>query len=140
MKTTKLVKNTACAIALVGLSGLTAAFGNASQSISIRGEVPLICRVSLSGGSSDFSADGTASLGTASEFCNSGSGYRVYARADGDVSGANIVVDGVSFPLRAGAEFVIASSSTANSISRNIVYDAGNTDGGGRLSLRIAAN
>jgi hypothetical protein len=140
MKTTILIRNTLCAIALVGLSGLTGAFGNASQSINIQGEVPLICRVSLSGGSADFGADGTANLGTASEFCNSGSGYRVLARAEGDVSGANIIVDGVSFPLQSGAEFVIARSSTPNSISRNIVYDAGDTDGGGRLSLRIAAN
>jgi hypothetical protein len=124
----------------LGVSSLTAAFGSASQSISIQGEVPLICRVSLGGGNGDFNAQGQANLGSTSEFCNSGNGYRVYARAQGVSAGASLIVDGARFPLQSGAEFLIASSSTPNSTSRSIMFDAGETDGGGRLSLRIAAN
>jgi hypothetical protein len=127
------------AITIVG-AGFTAAFGSASQSITLQGEVPLICRVSLAGGSADFDAAGRANLGQASEFCNSSNGYRVYARAEGEVDGASILVDGSRFPLEAGVEFLVASSNTPNVVNRSIVYDAGDTDGGGRLSLRIAAN
>jgi hypothetical protein len=140
MKRLNIVKSALFASAIVAISGLTAGFNSASQSITIQGEVPLICRVSLAGGSVDFNTQGQAALGAASEFCNSGNGYRVFARADGVADGASIIVDGVRFPLQSGAEFLMASSSTPNSTSRNIVFDAGNTDGGGRLSLRIAAN
>jgi hypothetical protein len=140
MKILKAVKSLLLVGSVVGFCGFTAAFGSASHSISLHAEVPLICRVTLAGGSTDFNAAGQASLGSASEFCNSGNGYRVYARAEGVVDGASLVVDGVVFPLESGAEFLMASSPTPNSTSRSIVYDAGDTDGGGRLSLRIAAN
>jgi hypothetical protein len=135
----KTTRRFAAVIALVG-AGATAAFGSASQSISIQGEVPLVCRVSLSGGSAQFNEQGLASLGSTSEFCNSGNGYQVFARAEGVSPGASIIVDGTRFPLQAGQEFLMASSSTPNNTSRNIVFDAGDTDGGGRLSLRISAN
>jgi hypothetical protein len=140
MKIQKIVKRVVLVGTVIGVSGLTAAFGGASQSVSIQGEVPLICRVSLAGGNADFNAEGQANLGSTSEFCNSGNGYRVYARAEGVTEGASLIVDGARFPLQSGAEFLMASSSTPNSTSRNIVFDAGDTDGGGRLSLRIAAN
>jgi hypothetical protein len=140
MKIQKAVKNLLLVTSAIGVCGLTAAFGSASHSISLQGEVPLICRVTLAGGSTQFNDAGQANLGSASEFCNSGKGYRVYARADGIVDGASLVVDGVVFPLEPGAEFLMASSSTPNSVNRSIVFDAGDTDGGGRLSLRIAAN
>ena len=139
MKIQKFVKNSLLVASIVGLAGTTSAFGPTSQSISLQGEVPLICRVTLAGGSSEFNSAGLASLGSAAEFCNSGSGYRVYARADGGVDGASIIVDGARFALSPGVEFLMASSTTPNSLSRNIVFDAGDTDGGGRLSLRIIA-
>jgi hypothetical protein len=140
MKIQKTLRTVVLVGAAVGVSGLTAAFGNASQSISLQGEVPLICRVSLAGGNGDFNADGQANLGSTSEFCNSGKGYRVFARAEGVVDGASLIVDGVRFPLQSGSEFLMVNSNTPNSTSRAIVYDAGETDGGGRLSLRIVAN
>jgi hypothetical protein len=140
MKVQNLLKKALIAGAIVGSVGLTGAFGSASQSISLQGEVPLICRVTLAGGTTEFNDAGLANLGAASEFCNAGNGYRVYARAEGVSEGASIIVDGVRFPLQSGAEFVMATSSTPNSTSRSIVFDAGDTDGGGRLSLRIAAN
>jgi hypothetical protein len=140
MKAHKFAKNGAYVFALMGLVSVTGAYGPASQSINLQGEVPLICRVSLSGGTPDFNNDGQANLGSTNEFCNSGSGYKVYARAEGEVAGAYLIVDGARYSLQSGADFLIASSSTPNRTSRNLVFDAGSTDGGGKLSVRIVAN
>jgi hypothetical protein len=124
---------------IVGI-GLASAFGPASQTISLRGEVPLNCRVSLQGGSGELNGAGVAILGSTNEFCNSGNGYQIFARADGDVEGASIIVDGRAYPLVSGREFPVVVSRTPAVTSRAIGYDAGETDGGGRLTLRIQAN
>lgn len=88
MKRPNLVKSALFASAIIVVSGLTAGFNSASQSINIQGEVALVCLVSLAGGSVDLNAQGQANLGAASEFCNSGNGYRVFSRADGVDAGA----------------------------------------------------
>jgi hypothetical protein len=119
--------------------GLVSAFDSASQSVSVRAEVPLSCRVSLQGGTGEFNTTGVAALGSTSEFCNSANGYQIFARAEGNVDGARIIVDNRSFPLAAGTEFAVVNSNGPAVTSRTIGYDAGNTDGGGRLTLRIQA-
>jgi hypothetical protein len=134
-----ITKVASAALVVIGV-GLTSGFDSASQTVSVRAEVPLSCRVSLQGGSGEFNGAGVASLGSTSEFCNSALGYQIFARAEGNVSGARIIVDGRSFPLTAGAEFAVASSNGPAVTSRAIEYDAGDTDGGGRLTLRIQAN
>jgi hypothetical protein len=120
--------------------GLTSAFNSASQTVSVRAEVPLSCRVSLQGGTGEFNGAGIAALGSTSEFCNSANGYQIFARAEGNVDGARIIVDNRTYPLVSGAEFAVVSSNGPAVTSRAIGYDAGNTDGGGRLTLRIQAN
>jgi hypothetical protein len=140
MKNLNIAKKVLLAVAVTGLALSTGAFGSSSSSIGVQAEVPLICNVSLSGGNSNFNASGVADLGSTSEFCNGGKGYKVFARAEGDVDGASIIVDGRAFPLQSGAEFVVVSSNQPASTSRAIQFDAGDTDGGGRLSLRIVAN
>lgn len=126
---------------VLGGVGLLSAFDTASQTISVRAEVPLNCRVSLDGGTGDFNASGVAKLGSTNEFCNSAQGYRIFARADGAAAGASIIVDGRSYALTSGGgEFQIVASQGPAMTSRVINYDAGSSDGGGRLTLRIEAN
>lgn len=130
-----------CAVGCVVVGfGLISAFNSASQSVSVRAEVPLNCRVSLQGGSGDFNGAGVAELGSTNEFCNSANGYQIFARADGNVEGAHIIVDGRRFALASGTEFPVVLSRGPAVTSRAISYDAGDTDGGGRLTLRIQAN
>lgn len=130
----------ACGILFVSGVGLVSAFNSSSQSISVRAEVPLNCRVSLDGGTGDFDASGVANLGSTNEFCNSASGYSIFARAEGAGSGASIMVDGLTYALTAGGEFRIVNSQGPAVTSRKISYSAGSTAGGGRLTLRIEAH
>jgi hypothetical protein len=135
------VAKIATGVLILAGAGLSSAFNTASQSISVRAEVPLSCQVSLEGGSGTFSAAGFANLGSTKEFCNSAQGYSIFARADGAAAGASIIVDGRTFDLAAGGnEFAIVTAQGPALTSRAISYDAGNTDGGGRLTLRIQAN
>jgi hypothetical protein len=134
------VTNLACGLFVVGGVGLLSAFNSASQSVSVRAVVPLQCRVSLDVSSGQFDETGVARLGSTDEFCNSAFGYRIFARAEGAVDGASIIVDGRKYPLTSGSEFAIVNSQGPAVTSRAISYDAGITEGGGRLTLRIEAN
>jgi hypothetical protein len=123
-------------VAALAVSG----FNSRSATIGLTAEVPLVCNVALQGGNAQFDANGVALLGTTTDFCNKADGYRLIARATGDVAGGRLLVDGRSFPLTANAEFELAASPTAARTGRTIHFDAGSTDGGGQLSLRIVAN
>jgi hypothetical protein len=130
--------------ALVGLvmAGAIAAsaYNNNSVNIGLRAEVPLLCNVSMQGGDGVFDANGVAVLGTTAEFCNNAQGYTLLARATGDVDGASLLVDGQAFPLSSNVEFAVATSPSAARTGRLIAFDAGASNGGGRLSLRIVAH
>ncbi len=80
--------------------------GETTYTIAIRGEVPLVCRVSLNGG-------------RLHEFCNSGSGYRVYAAPSDELAGATLVVDGLRETLN-GQEVQLSSSPRAAIIDRQV--------------------
>jgi hypothetical protein len=95
----------------------------ASYTIGIRGEVPLICRVNLD-------------AGKLHEFCNSGSGYRVYAAPSPELVGATLVVDGERKTLT-GQEVEVSSSLTPAIVDRSVALE--DAPGGGSLSLRIEA-
>lgn len=126
-------------VAASAASFVAMGFGSTSQPVGVVAEVPLLCRVSFDVGAGTFDANGLAKLGTTQEFCNSGSGYKVYARADGADAGAALLVDGRRFSLTGGGEFVIIDSSGPARMSRQVSLDAGTGDGGGRLSVRIEA-
>jgi hypothetical protein len=134
------ITNVASAAFVVLGVGVTSAFDTASQTVSVRAEVPLSCQVSLQGGTGEFNGAGVAELGSTREFCNSARGYQIFARAEGNVDGASIIVDGQAYRLTTGAEFAVVRSNGPAITSRTINYDAGDTDGGGRLTLRIQAN
>ena len=127
-------------VAIIGLGSLTImGFSSSSQSISINGYVPLSCRVAFEGGSGVFDANGVAQIGASKEFCNSADGYRVLARASGVDAGSRLVVDGRSYNIISGQEFVIADTQGPAIMNRAISLDAGDGVGGGSLSLRIEA-
>ncbi|CAM3214035.1 hypothetical protein SPAN111604_10920 [Sphingomonas antarctica] len=95
----------------------------ASYTIAIRGEVPLACRVALNGGKLH-------------EFCNSGTGYRVYAAPSPELVGATLVVDGVR-KLLTGQEVQVSSSTSPGIVDRAVALE--DAPSGGSLSLRIEA-
>jgi hypothetical protein len=97
--------------------------GETSYTIAIRGEVPLVCRVNLDGG-------------RLHEFCNSGTGYRVYAAPSAELVGATLVVDGVRKTLT-GQEVLVSASNRAAIMDRQVALEGGPQNGS--LSLRIEA-
>lgn len=97
--------------------------GEASYTIAIQGTVPLVCRV-------NFDA------GRLHEFCNSGTGYRVYAAPSAELIGATLVVDGERKTLT-GEETLVSQSVGAAIIDRSVALE--DAPQGGSLSLRIEA-
>ena len=110
--------------ALFAMAAMVPATGRSetSYSIGIRGFVPLSCRVALNGG-------------TLHEFCNSGTGYRVYAAPSAELIGATLVVDGERKTLGAG-ETLLSASKSPGIVDRSVAIEGGE---GGSLSLRIEA-
>lgn len=110
-----------------------------APAMSLEAYVPVACSVGFSSDVSQFDASGRASLGTTSETCNSGLGYRLYGRATGDVDGASLIVDGRRVDLAAGREVLLVDETGAGSIARDIDYYAQTLSDGGSLQLRIEA-
>jgi len=97
--------------------------GEANYTIAIRGTVPLVCRVNLD-------------QGRLHEFCNSGTGYRVYAAPSTELVGATLVVDGERKTLT-GQEVQISASARPGVADRQVVLE--DAPASGSLSLRIEA-
>lgn len=86
--------------------------GASSYSITLRGFVPVICRVSVTP-SSTAAETGVQDLGAMKEFCNAPNGYDVLIEHTGEANGAAIIVDGQEIALSDTGETVISTSSTA---------------------------
>ena len=97
--------------------------GETTYTIAIRGEVPLVCRVNLDGG-------------RLHEFCNSGTGYRVYAAPSAELVGATLIVDGERKTL-GGGETLLSSRTSPGIVDRAVAVEGAAQ--GGSLSLRIEA-
>jgi hypothetical protein len=110
-----------------------------APSLSLEAYVPVACSVGFSSSPSQFDSRGRTSLGTTSETCNSGLGYRLYARATGDVDGASLIVDGRQVDLAPGREVLLVDEVGAGAIARNIDYYTQTLSDGGNLQLRIEA-
>ena len=110
---------------LFALAAMVPATGRSESAytIAIRGEVPLVCRVALN-------------AGTLHEFCNSGSGYRVYAAPSSELVGATLVVDGVRKPLGRG-EILLSARTSPGIVDRAVALEGAPRTGS--LSLRIEA-
>jgi hypothetical protein len=122
------------ALAVVGTSGFSR-----DASMSLQVYVPVSCSLEFSSVSSRFDADGRTSLGRTSETCNSGAGYRLIARATGDVDGTSLIVDGRHVNLAAGREVVLVDENGAGSTAREIDYYAQTLSEGGSVQIRIEA-
>lgn len=102
-----------------------------------RAEVDLLCEVELdSGGALDPLSP---RVGLTREFCNSGRGYVLLARATGDLSGASLIVDGRRVGITPGQAVELARESGAARAARVLEFDAGDSQGPGTLSLWVEA-
>jgi hypothetical protein len=125
-------------------SAVTAALASVSgfaraPSMSIEAYVPVACSVGFAAARTQFDADGRANLGKTAETCNSGSGYRLYARAVGDVDGTSLFVDGREVRLAPGREVLLVDEVGAGTIARDIDYYSGSLSDGGSLQIRLEA-
>ncbi len=120
--------------ALCAVSGFAKA-----PSLGLQAYIPVACSVAFSGASAQFDSEGRAKLGRTSETCNSGAGYRIFARASGDVAGTSLSVDGREVALVPGREVLLVDEVGAGSIAREIVYNAQSMSDGGSLELRMEA-
>lgn len=101
------------------------------SSISISGQVPLVCRVSVDNtASAMLSSNGNKA--ELREFCNNGAGYRVVASFSKQLSAGRLLVDGVAVPLGSNGEVVVSDVSHAASTVRSIAIE-----GDGKLAGSI---
>lgn len=133
----QLTNKTMLALATTGIA-ISAVPVNASESIasiSITGQVPVICRLSVDNSASAmFNANGNkASL---REFCNNGAGYRVVASYTKQLSAGRLIVDGTVIPLNASGEVVVSDVSHASSLVRTIAIE-GDAKLAGAIRFRI---
>lgn len=126
-------QTSAAALALSGIvaSGNIANAAPGISSITISGQVPLVCRVSVDNtASAMLSANGNKAQ--LREFCNNGAGYRVVASFSKQISAGRLLVDGVAVPLGSDGEVVISDVSHAASTVRSIAVE-----GDGKLAGSI---
>lgn len=126
-------QKSAAALALSGIvaSGTIANAAPGISSITISGQVPLVCRVSVDNtASAMLSANGNKAQ--LREFCNNGAGYKVVASFSKQISAGRLLVDGVAIPLGSNGEVVISDVSHAASTVRSIAVE-----GDGKLAGSI---
>lgn len=105
--------------------------------ISIRGFVPVICRVSLK--EKVVPAGGTTvDLGEMTEFCNSAGGYIVFVDHTPNVAGAIMIIDGRRIELNPHGSTAIFQSSRPGDRTHKVSLDMTNHPAPkGSLSFRI---
>ena len=135
----------ASAIFAVALAGLSTAAASTpampvgdSFTLGIRGFVPVICRADVQA-SQITPASGVNTIGVMKEFCNSPSGYQVWADYSASLSDAALLVDGRRVELSATGSTLISESAHAAITSRDLAIDLPDGDRMGALSLRIVA-
>ena len=112
----------------------------ASTTIRIQAFVPVICHVQLDAMVSAANADGIATLGTASEFCNAPQGYRVLVEHPQGLVGAAIISEGVRIPLSPTGETVLTNSTRPDLRQIALAIDLGDDPARFRsLGVRIEA-
>lgn len=109
-----------------------------SFTLGIRGFVPVICRADVQA-SQITPASGVNAIGVMKEFCNSPSGYQVWADHSASLSDAALLVDGRRVELSDTGSTLISESPHAAMTSRDLAIDLPDSDRMGSLSLRIVA-
>lgn len=122
------------AIAMVGAAGVVQA-SNGISTITISGQVPLICRVSVDNSASAMlSPNGNKSL--LREFCNNAAGYRVVATYSRQLAAGRLIVNGRTIPLDGSGEVLVSDVAYAASAVRTIAIE-GDGKLAGSLRFRI---
>ncbi len=120
--------------AVASAPGVDAA--SSRYSITLSGFVPVICRASVDATMVD-AQEGLAPLGSLNEFCNSPTGYQVYADHSPELDGASLVVDGVAMPLSDAGSTLVSQSDHAAIESRSVSLDLPEGVSTGSISFRI---
>jgi hypothetical protein len=107
-------------------------------SIDIQGFVPVVCRAKVDAGTVR-AVPGKAELGQLHEFCNSASGYRVYADYSPELANARLVIDGRTVSLSGGGSTLISSSDAAAIATHDLALQLPQGVKGGSISFRIVA-
>ncbi|MCC7267273.1 MAG: hypothetical protein IT546_08020 [Caulobacteraceae bacterium] len=115
------------AIATGASSQAFAADGSASTTISVRAQVPVICRVELSSHHVRPNRHGIVDLGSAHEFCNAPRGYRVLMQHPANLRHAALWVGGERIPLSPGGETMLTDSDQPNARSVRVKLDLGHS-------------
>jgi hypothetical protein len=142
MKTTmKKIVSAAAALAVgLGVAGSAGGAGAATWSIQIQGIVPLLCNVDLNGVDQVTPGEDKSKihLGQMKEFCNSGTGYTVFATTPAGTGGA-FVVNGQVVPVQAGGVTQLDMSSTAAIEKKSLDYEPQGGQAPATISLSIMA-
>lgn len=102
----------------------------------IHGFVPVICRATVQNASYAPQA-GRIDLGTLDEFCNSPSGYEVWAEHSTSLAGAKLVVDGREVSLSQSGSTLVSQSQTAAMLKRPLALELADSGATGSLSIRV---
>lgn len=124
----------AIAAALSALAPGLALAKPASQTLTIQGYVPVVCRATYDAQVGQY-VDGVVNLGQVREFCNSARGYRVVIEHTGAGDVGSVIVDGREIELSATGSTTIASVNGPAIMERSIAYRPGDTS---LTSIRIS--
>lgn len=109
-----------------------------SFTLGIRGFVPVICRADVQA-SQIAPESGVNAIGVMKEFCNSPSGYQIWADHSESLNDAALLVDGRRVELSDTGSTLISESSHAAITSRDLAIDLPDANRMGSLSVRIVA-
>lgn len=127
--------------ASIATPGSALAADSVGHRIELRAVVPVICRLDFSA-SIETAGEGAYRLGQLQEFCNSGSGYRIFVQYDaGSMEGAVLRAGGREVRLSGDGRDVLVDAPTAG-LQMNqlelVLPEGANVSGGG-LQLSIQA-
>jgi hypothetical protein len=97
---------------------------NGSQSLTLGGYVPLVCRADYTAAIS-FRPDGVIDLGSVREFCNSGTGYQVVVEYSPTNAPGALILNGNEIALDQSGSTVVAEVAGPAVLTRNIAYRPG---------------
>lgn len=98
--------------------------GNGSQTLTLGGHVPLVCRADYTPAIS-FRPDGVIDLGSVREFCNSGTGYQVVVEYTPTPAPGALILNGDEIALDQSGSIVVAQVEGPAIMTRNIAYRPG---------------
>ncbi|HZV84128.1 MAG TPA: hypothetical protein VFF48_03995 [Brevundimonas sp.] len=117
-------------------SGQPLSASGAGYTFRIQGFVPVICRATVQGATYAPQA-GRIDLGTLDEFCNSPTGYQVWAEHSTSLADAKLVVDGREVSLSRSGKTLISHSGRAATHKRPLALELADRGATGSLSIRV---